>query len=197
MVNTESVVVFITLVLFVVGELCGVSRNMDIREIAYEKRKPYIINQKFKFTNLGRFPAIHFINMLILPSSVLLVVLWAEGVIGGILTLLIVPTFLFLPFLEVEEYDKLTENGSIPESFLYHFLTSFVLFILIMGILLVRKISPTIAVLWILITFSALIFGPIMITRTYTALLQDDFVLASGGTSRSWLIRTLRSLDSE
>lgn len=173
MTNIQSIVVFISLVLFVVGQLCQVTRSMDLRRLALEQRNPIVLLKWFPVPNLGRFAFFHYINSTILSLSVLLVIYWADGVIGSILNVLIVPIFVLLPIMEVDEYDQLLNSTDLPTSLQFHGILSILIVGLVIANLFIISLSEygpeSTGILAVIILFS-----PMVYTLMFALFLKSD-----------------------
>lgn len=173
MTNIQSVVVFISLVLFVVGQLCQVTRSMNLRRLALDQRNPIVLLKWFRIPNLGRFAFFHYINSTILSLSVLLVIYWADGVIGSILNVLAVLIFVLLPIMEVDEYDQLLDSTDLPTSLQFHGILSILIVGLVLANLFIISLSKygpeSTGILAV-----TLLFSPMVYTLMFVLFLKSD-----------------------
>lgn len=129
-ISSSAIVVFTSVSFLLVTEISSITRNMEMERLAKTNRAPF----EFGFItipNFSRFTLLHAINIMILISVGLALFLLNKNLITA---LLIGPTLaisFLLPLLEIDEFDELLKDGTLPQSLSTHIQTVLTIVVLL------------------------------------------------------------------
>ena len=176
--SESSVGLFAPIIFLLVAELSNIARDIPLEEIVRENRPPITFREWSLFANLGRFPLIHFGNMVLLAFTVFVTLHFSKGIAAAGLLLGTSLLLYLLPLFELDEYDKILSEGEFPDSYWKHLQwISLILVLSVPGVLVMAtldNIGPdSLPIFYLVLVFTV---APFIATRRFVSMLQAELV---------------------
>lgn len=124
-VSQIAVTTFVPLVFTVVAQLGALARSAGSGGETLRGRPPVLLPDGSRLVPaLGRMNVLHAVNVALLANAFVLVRALDDGLLQGVLTLLVAVVWAALPLVEVDEYGDVLDAGCYPTSLYYHAITT-------------------------------------------------------------------------